>query len=143
MLNKSKLSKIFIISLIFITFIGCDDNDDWIPNVRVDIRLDLNTQLATLGVLEARKIAGGVNGIILFRLEDRKFNALERTCPFQPSENCPVEIKDNLFAECPCCGSEFYLSFEDMPGAVKEGPAKRPLKQYRTSVLGSQLHIYN
>lgn len=143
MLNNPKLKKIFIISLTLITFIGCDDNDDWITNVRVDIRLDLNTDLAALGVLQARTIPGGVNGIILFRLEDRKFNALERTCPFQPSDNCVVEIVDELFAKCPCCGSEFYLSFEDAPGAVKQGPAKRPLKHYRTSVLGSMLHISN
>ena len=143
MLNTPKLKKIFIISLILTSFIGCDENDDWIPNVSVDIRLDINTELATLGVLQARNLNGGVNGIILFRLEDRKFNALERTCPFQPSENCAVQITDELFAKCPCCGSEFYLSFEDAPGAVKEGPAKRPLKQYRTTVLGSMLHITN
>ena len=58
MLNRAKLRKIFIISLIFITFLGCNENDDWIPNVRVEIQKDLNTQLANLGVLEARKIDG-------------------------------------------------------------------------------------
>ncbi|MFO7923951.1 MAG: Rieske 2Fe-2S domain-containing protein [Bacteroidales bacterium] len=143
MLSNSKLKKIFIISLIFITFIGCESDDDWIPNVRVDIRLDINTELATLGLLNSKTIPGGVNGIIIFRLEDKKFNAFDRTCPFQPSNNCSVEIKDELFAECPCCNSEFYLSFENTGGAVKKGPAKRPLKQYQTSVIGTQLHIHN
>ena len=139
MLNKSKLSKIFIISLIFITFIGCDDNDDWIPNVRVDITISL-TQLADLGHLQSRVWSGGVNGIIIFRWGDREFNAYERTCSFQPSDNCVVELDDSeFFAKCPCCGSEFELIYND----IRKGPAKRPLKQYRTSVSDSWLHIYN
>lgn len=142
MLYISKLKKVFIISLIFITFVGCDDNDEWIPNVRVNLWLDLNTQLATLGLLQARIIQGeGVNGLIIFRLQDREFNAFDRTCPYRPSDNCKVEfVEEELSARCPCCESEFELFFN---GAVKKGPAKRPLKQYRTSIVGSQLNIFN
>jgi len=139
MYDISKLKKIFIISLIFITFIGCDDNDDWIPNVRVDITINL-TQLADLGILQARYWPGGINGIIIFRLGDKEFNAFERTCPHKPSGNCVVEFDDvELFASCPCCGSEFDLIY----GGLRKGPAKRPLKQYNTSVTDFWLHIRN
>ncbi len=142
MLDISKLRKIFIISLLIITgFAGCDDNDYWIPNVPVNIRIPL-TRLSDLGLLQARYWPGGVNGIIIFRRGDREFNAFDRTCTFQPSENCAVVIMDDLFAECPCCGSQFHLSFE-YPASPEKGPAKRPLKQYRTTVDGQRLHISN
>ncbi len=140
MLNKSKLSKIFIISLIFITFIGCDDNDDWIPNVRVEINLS-PAELATMGLLQTRIFPNdGVNGVILFRLGNTEFNAYDRTCSFQPVENCIVEIDGSeLFAKCPCCNSEFEL----LNGDIRKGPAKRPLKKYSTSVSDGRLFIYN
>ena len=142
-INISKLKIIFVISLIFITFNGCDDYDDWIPNVRVDQTISLN-RLANLGHLQADILPGGVNGIIIFRLEEEKFLAYDRTCPYQPSENCAVEIEEvELFAKCPCCESIFVISEGGYPS---EGPAVqkgRPLKQYRTSVSNRLLRIYN
>ena len=139
MLNRSKLRKIFIISLIFITFLGCDDNDDWIPNVRVNETINL-IHLADVGLLQSRYWPGGVNDLIIFRLGDTEFNVYDRTCPYQPSKNCQVEVEEpELFAECPCCGSEFNL----LDGMLRKGPAKRPLKQYSASVSGSFLYITN
>jgi nitrite reductase/ring-hydroxylating ferredoxin subunit len=140
MLNIPKLNKIFIISLIFISFISCDKYDDGIPNIRFNITLHLDTELATLGHMQARKIQGGVNGIILFRTADLEFNAYERTCPYEPAKNCQVDyIEGDLFATCPCCGSEFDLVYGDL----RKGPAKWPLKKYRTSVSNSFLSISN
>ena len=128
--------------MILSTFISCDDKDDWIPNVRVDKWMDLNTELATLGLLQARVIPEeGVNGILLFRLQDREFNAFDRTCSFQPSKHCAVEFDETeLKASCPCCGSEFELFYS---GGVQKGPAKRPLKQYQTTIQGNMLRITN
>jgi nitrite reductase/ring-hydroxylating ferredoxin subunit len=141
MLNRAKLIKIFVIPLVFAIINGCDENDQWIPNVRVQKSLHLSTDLATLGLLQAGTFEGGVNGLIVFRLADREFNAFDRTCPFQPAENCAVNFNEMMLsAECPCCGSQFEL-FES--GAVQKGPARRPLKQYRAVVTGDILHISN
>ncbi len=140
MLNNSKLRKIFIISLIFISFVGCDKYDDGIPNVSFKITLHLDTELSTLGHMQARKIQGGVNGIIIFRMADAEFNAYERTCPYEPEKNCQVDFNEgDLFATCQCCGSEFDLIYGDL----REGPSKWPLKKYRTSISNSFLTIYN
>jgi nitrite reductase/ring-hydroxylating ferredoxin subunit len=140
MFNIPKLRKIFIISLLFITFIGCDNNDDWIPSVRVDIYINL-IQLADVGHLQAKNWDGGVNGIIIVRLGDNQFNAFDRTCSFEPVKNCAIEFDAELLAaSCPCCESLFEL-FES--GAVQRGPARRPLKKYRTFVSGERLHISN
>jgi nitrite reductase/ring-hydroxylating ferredoxin subunit len=139
MLSFSKLQKLFVIFLIFISFIGCDKYDDGIPNVRVNIHIDL-VQLADVGILQAKYWPGGVNGIIIFRTGDREFKAYERTCPYQPEKNCQVVFDEaEIFALCPCCGSEFDLIYGDL----RKGPAKWPLKQYRTSVANSFLQIFN
>jgi nitrite reductase/ring-hydroxylating ferredoxin subunit len=140
MFNFPKLIKLFLISWLFVTFIGCDDDNDWIPNVRVDERISL-IQLADVGILQARELPGGVNGIIIFRLADTRFNAFDRTCPYEPGKNCRISFDEQvMLAECHCCGSLFEL-FES--GAVQKGPAKRPLRQYSAVVYGSQLHISN
>ncbi len=140
MSNNSKLRKIFIISFILITFMGCDDNDEWIPNVRVNKTIYL-TLLANVGILESWIIPEeGVNGILIFRLGDREFNAYDRTCSYRPSENCIVEpVDEEFYAACPCCGSEFDLIYD----GIRKGPANRPLKKYQTSVSEAGLHIYN
>ena len=130
--------KIFYIFLIFITFIGCDDKDNWIPNVRVEESIDL-IQLAGLGHHQARYWEGGVNGLIIFRTGNTDFNAFDRMCPYEISVNCSVDIKDEMFAECPCCGSKFSLGLS----ALMKGPARHPLKQYRTMVQGNRLMITN
>ena len=140
MINNSKLKIIFIISLIFITFVGCEDDDNWIPYVRVDQTISLN-RLANLGHLQAKYMSGGVNGIIIFRTADKQFNAFDRTCPYQPSADCAVDFDDEiLVAVCPCCESQFEL-FE--AGAVQKGPARRPLRQYRAVIHGIYLRITN
>lgn len=140
MLQNSKLVKTIIISLMFINFVGCDDNEDWIPYVPVDMTLHF-TQLSTIGILQAKTFPGGVNGIIIFRTTDKKFNAFDMTCPYQPSANCAVDFNEEILAAvCPCCESQFELI---EAGAVQKGPARRPLKQYRAVMHDTYLRITN
>ena len=136
--NNSKLKKIFYIFLVFIAFISCDDKNEWIPNVRVSENIFLS-QIANLGPLQATYWEGGVNGLIIFRLPENEFNVFDRMCPYEASTSCSVEIKDEMFAECPCCDSKFTLEFN----SLLRGPANRPLHQYRTAVQGNMLYITN
>jgi nitrite reductase/ring-hydroxylating ferredoxin subunit len=139
MFNNTKIRKIFIIALLFISFIGCDKYDDGIPNIRFQKSIGL-IELADVGLLQAAKFPGGVNGIIIFRLGDNEFKAYERTCPYEVSSGCLAEAGDNqLIARCPCCGSEFNLVYGDL----NKGPSRWPLKQYRAVVSGQMLHISN
>jgi len=118
---------------------GCADERDQIPKVRVDEWLDISTDLANLPVSGAKTWKGGYKGIIIFRLEPMVFIAYERTCPYYPVDNCAVNIKDVIYAECPCCESLFGLPYNQL----LNGPSKFPLKQYRTRIVGDRLHIYN
>jgi hypothetical protein len=83
--------------------------------------------------------AGGVRGIIIYRVNANSFNAYERNCSYHPNEaGSTVDIDpSNLFFKDFSCGSTFKL--ED--GSPFGGPAWRPLRRYRTDVNGSVLTI--
>lgn len=137
----TKVLYFFLIFLSAYVLKGCADERDQIPNVRVDINLNISTDLADLPVSGAKTLKGGYKGIILYNASDveLKYIAYERTCPYYPIDNCAVDIKDVIFAECPCCGSLFGLPYNQL----LNGPSKFPLKQYRTRIVGDLLNIYN
>lgn len=121
-----------IIILLFIFISGCKNNTDNIPNVYVDIVIDLNdpqySKLTIPGNFEY--ITGGVNGIIVYRKSFDEFTAFERTCPYDPScgkvfiDETGYTAKDTI-----CCKSEFSIIID---GAVSKGPSQFPLRNYST-----------
>ena len=121
----------------------CETNrGELIPYVRVDIYLFLYADLADLGVGGTKLVAGGVNGIVLYRESDLVYYAYDRTCTLFPEHDEAV-VEDSTFFgvfECPECASTYLL----MNGAEpNSGPARYPLVQYKTSIQGDVLHIYN
>ena len=110
--------------------------------VKVDIYLLLYADLGDMGIGSSKVIAGGVNGIVLYRESDLVFYAYDRTCTMFPEHNEAVVEDagwDGVF-ECPECESTFLL----MNGAEpNSGPARYPLVQYHSSIQGDVLHIYN
>lgn len=140
------MKKIIIILLLLTGsfFTGCENNPgEIIPYVRVDINLHLlSPPVVFLGDGESTMLNGGYNGIILYRERDLSYQAYDRTCTLWPDHSAAV-VPDSIFEgvfECPECGSQ-YLLVND--GQVSHGPAVYPLVQYRTSITGDYLHIYN
>ena len=82
----------------------------------------------------------GYRGIIVIRQSDTRYLAFEQACTNQPQDTCEVVKADasTLFLKDACCGSQF-----DFEGAVISGPARYPLKQYRTALSGNMLYITN
>ena len=72
------------------------------------------------------------NGIIVYREEENKFYAYDRTCTYQVESAIAVDL-DYLttFAVCPECNSKYQLWFSGFP--TDEGPSVNPLKQYAVS----------
>jgi len=65
--------------------------------------------------------------------------AFERNCPYRPYDACSLVSLDRssrLFLRDSCCDSRFSFA-----GQVIGGPAVRPLRQYRTSLQGTQLSV--
>lgn len=122
---------------------SCDSNKGpLIPVIKVDIYLLLYADLGDMGIGASKLISGGVNGIVLYREADLIFYAYDRTCTLFPEHDEAV-IEDPTFFgvfECPDCESTYLL----MNGAEpNSGPARYPLVEYKTTIQGDVLHIYN
>lgn len=151
----------------FVVYVSCKDtNKDNVPYVPVDIVLDLQADLAHVGVGESAILTPneqsfGVlrfsssnlpeislgqqllgNGLILYRTGTTEFSVYDITCTFNASvDYCALEMDDTwLVPECPCCGSEFNILLEASPVS---GPAAFPLKTYSAFVRNNQLFIRN
>ena len=124
-------SKIIIFLLLLISFSNCDNPENKIPYVYVDIVIDLDKpeffELNSIG--NYVYITGGLSGIVIYKDSRDVFFAYERACPYDP-ECGRVIVKDNGYQLTDtCCGSVFSLT---MDGAVIEGPSKMSLRKYNT-----------
>jgi nitrite reductase/ring-hydroxylating ferredoxin subunit len=122
--------SIIISAISIFTIQSCDKEHNQIPNVFVDIEIDLTDPLYSDLQLPGNYvyITGGVNGIIVYRSTSNEFDAYERTCPHDPDCGIVYVDRENYTAvDTVCCGSEFSLLID---GAVTQGPSKFPLKTY-------------
>lgn len=143
--NKQLVSmfkhKIYI--LLIISSFGCSKNRSTIPNVLVDITVNVNnpSYMTLTAVGGYMYFSGGSRGIIAFRNGTETVNAFDRHCPYQAEETCGVLSvqSDNVTMKCACCESIFSL----WDGSLQSGPASNPLKMYNTTFDGTTLRIYN
>ena len=85
-------------------------------------------------------INAGTKGIIIYRRSQTEFTALERNCTYDPNASCSiVEVLSGISAIDSCCTSRFSI----FDGSVMNGPATRPLYQYRTTFDGVALRVFN
>ncbi|MGB0869030.1 MAG: hypothetical protein ACPG6V_10630 [Flavobacteriales bacterium] len=87
-------------------------------------------------------LGGGVNGILVYRLNETSFVAYDRACPYKPKDACErieIENGNSFIAVDPCCESKYLIT----TGDVTEGPSEYNLKYYNTSFNGSLLQIWN
>jgi len=135
--------KIKIIALFCLLFFSCQKEEDYIPNVVVDIDLNLTlpefSDLQTVG--NYIFITGGVKGVIVYRQSFDSYNTYDRNCSFEPSLACArIDSVNSSIAICKCCNSMFLL---EQNGETIDGPALLPLKQYPNNLSGDFLYIYN
>lgn len=122
---------------------SCTPKEDYIQNVHVDIRIDLNlpeySDLSATG--NSIFINGGVEGIIIYHGVGNDYKVYDRNCSYEPSLACSVIDSVNAgIAYCGCCTSAFLLSND---ASVLNSPALLPLKQYHWSLSGSIMRIRN
>lgn len=121
---------------------ACKKEYDGIPEVWIDIRIstqDTRYQMLTAvnGVAFIDKV--GVAGIVVVNTGNR-FRAFERCSTVEPEKRCAVELDEtNVGLIDPCSGARYSLT----DGAPTKAPAKIGLKEYRVSVTGNVIHIYN
>lgn len=89
------------------------------------------TALANQG--SAALVQAGSNSILVARLGGDSFNANTAICTH---EQCTVTGFQSGTYHCPCHGSQYNTS-----GAVVQGPATRPLRQFTTQFTNNVLTI--
>lgn len=77
-----------------------------------------------------------VNDIIVARTQQGTLVAVSKTCTHASCDVTFVGGAQNRFT-CPCHGSQFSPQ-----GAVLQGPAISPLKQYQTQLNGNLLRVF-
>ncbi len=139
------LKKLFIGLMLLSALLACRKNDDLIPNVSVNEYIDLN--LPSYSNLNAVNnwiyYPAGAKGLIIFRKSTTEFVVYERACTFDPNKSGAVVymLANGIDARDSICGSKFFI----FDGSILNGPASRPLQQYRCTynISINQLHIYN
>ncbi len=135
-----------LLAIMLAAFVACNgDDEDEIPYAIVNFNINPNStqywELNTPGGWIYLIGNAPSRGIIVYRANANDFMAFERTCPYDPGvPNARVAVESSsITARCPECSSKFIL----LDGSPFAGPARRPLRQYRTSYNGATLHIYN
>jgi len=147
---KTKL-RIFLISLFLgLIFIRCEEEHFAFPHTNFDVTFNISTQLDNLqpgqSIIKDEKKYYGYAGLIIYRVDKGRFRAFDLACTHQPEKGIKLERDedfDTLF-RCPECGSEFMIDNISGDIMIFNGPAKWPLKEYRTRYIPpSQLRVYN
>lgn len=148
MFKKNNQIILFIAAIILFVFISsCGKNENQqqnqglIPNVPVDIWLQPNTIDYMPAGTWRYENDQGYRGIIIYRLDQATFMAYERTCPFDPNEECArVDVDPSSFTLIDsCCMSRYNI----IDGSPVSGPSPYALKQYFTEYDGNWLRVYN
>lgn len=127
------LKSVARIVLLLLILSGCrGENNDIVPNVLVDLTLNLNNpSYQPVTVVGGHLFIPGqaYRGIVLFRSSLNEFKAFDMACTYMPSQSCHTIGLDSATSllQCGCCTSRF--NFE---GQLLQGPASLPLKAYRT-----------
>ncbi len=119
--------------LLLFLLAGCGKQGNVVPNVAVNLQLQLNdprySQLRSIG--SAVAIDGyGVSGIIVANTV-YGYRAYDRCSAYEPEKRCAVTIDDNkILVTDPCSGSKWLLQ----DGTPNKAPAVRSLKQYNVYI---------
>jgi nitrite reductase/ring-hydroxylating ferredoxin subunit len=140
---KKLVTKVGKYLFIFILIIGinnaCDEIESQIPDVPVslNINLDILNELTIPG--NSMYFPGyGFAGVIVYCELEGSYYAFDAACTYEINSSCKV-VADGLTGTCSCCKSQYIF----VGGYRSEGPASAPLKQYKTSLFGNTLRVYN
>ncbi len=153
------LQKTFrvMLPLFFVFLAGCEDyiENSNVPETDVSITINLsNVEWLNGGLLSDYNAViyndicthcakqGYENlGIIIVKLSNDEFYAFDRCCTVDPVEDPHALNVNGIYATCPKDGSKFILG--EGYTEIASGPAKYPLRTYKTSRSGNILRIYD
>lgn len=139
----SRIRNIFFLLVFLVaTSWGCRDRMAQIPDVPVDIVVNIN-QPAFFDLTVPTGwvyLTGGSRGIILYRINTEEFVAIERHSPYQPENNCSAVVDDDgVIISDPCSESSWLIT----DGSIVTGPTSFPLITYDVTFTDPYVYISN
>ncbi len=138
-----KRSPSVLTALAILALASCrKESQSGVPPVSLDITLNINLpEYADLQVPGGWVyLSGGSQGLIVYRVNNDEFTALDRHCPVAPEELCSVIVDESgvIARDTACCEASFLLQ-DGQPLSV----SGISLRKYNTIFNGSTLRIYN
>lgn len=142
---RAKVAFLFqLLTIVFITN-GCnDDESEIIPDVYVNFQFSVyepgfNNLTVPFGAVKKSGVGFNKNGVIVFKADQGDFKAFDATCPQHVEVSTSVNLKENGSGQavCPHCSTIYYLYNNGYPAKGYK------LKQYRTSVNGDFVNVFN
>lgn len=134
----------FVILFCSAILFSCDNTyHQTIPYKKVDFTIYPNDviyyKLNTCGGYEY--FTGGVSGVVVFRVDEWNFVAYDRSCSFdwELDDSWILMDQSGIMLVDPLCGSLYNI----LDGSVISGPAKWPLRMYKTRYDGVRLRVYS
>lgn len=134
-----------LLLILLIPFLSCEKNDtnDILPNVPVNVIIDLNLpQYIDLQTPSGWSYTnGGLKGILIQNtgIGSQPFKAFDRACPNNDC-NSPMLFDGSLKFKCPCDDSEYSI----IDGSPQTSGYNHFAREYRVNLLNSStLNITN
>jgi hypothetical protein len=136
------MKKFILFIAVVLVVVGCRDRQSQIPVVSVNFSININEpQFFDLSVPTGYVyVIGGSQGIIVYRINETDFIALERHSPVNPEDDCQVIVaEDGVIIEDPCSNARWLIN----DGSVVDGDNSFALRTYETSFNNPILYIFN
>lgn len=136
------MKKFFLFIAVVLVVVACRDRQSQIPVVAVNFSININEpQFFDLSVPTGYAyVIGGSQGIIVYRINETDFVALERHSPVNPENDCQVVVaEDGVIVEDPCSNARWLIN----DGSVVDGDNSFALRTYETSFNNPILYIFN
>lgn len=141
------IKKLLFLLLTFL-LMACSGDDDYRNNpnlvdLNFSFQIDLNLpQYNPLNFPGNSVVVEhyGINGIVIYNLNDSQYTAFELTDPNHPPKDCSILQLQDTKATCGCNDGNVYTV---ITGQQMEGEGQYSLKPYRVVRIGNILEVSN
>ncbi|WP_029037325.1 Rieske (2Fe-2S) protein [Salinimicrobium xinjiangense] len=141
------MKHILPLLLLVLTCLACSSDDDlrqnpYLPNLNFSVNMDLSLpEYNQLNFPGNKYITRnyGINGIVIFNLNNDQYLAFELTDPNHVPQACSSLTVNGTEASCSCDGNKYDI----ITGQQIAGEGTYTLKPYRTRRTGNVLQISN
>jgi nitrite reductase/ring-hydroxylating ferredoxin subunit len=138
------MKKFWLLTLFLSILFSCSENsksnnNPYIPNYSVNERLDTNLPLYNNLRYASNPVlitTAGAKGLIVMKVGEGAYTAFDAACPNQALNSCEAMTINGINAVCSCDKSSYSLY-------TGLGDKEYPMKQYKTEVSGTVIHVYN